>query len=126
MKKIITSKKLSDAIGTYSTAIVKDKLLFTSGQIAIDADNSQLINGGMKEQALKVLDNIYIILKEIGLEKRSILKLNVFVTDLKKFDDVNDAFSLFFKDNEYPARTTIEVSALPLGALIEIDCIATL
>lgn len=126
MKKNITSKNLPDAIGPYSTAVIEGKLLFTSGQIAIDAEKLELINGGMKEQALKVLDNIYLILKEVGLDKSSILKLNVFVTDLKKFNDVNDAFKLFFKNYEYPARTTIEVSALPLGALIEIDCIATL
>lgn len=126
MKKIITSNNLPDAIGPYSTAIIQDKLLFTSGQIAIDVNSLKLIDGGMKEQALKVLDNIDIILKEIGLDKSSILKLNVFVTDLKKFDDVNDSFKLFFKGNEYPARTTIEVSALPLGALIEIDCVAAL
>jgi 2-iminobutanoate/2-iminopropanoate deaminase len=126
MRKIISSKNLPSAIGTYSVATLKNNFLFTSGQIAIDKTSSKLIYGGMKDQALKALDNIYMILKEAGLEKNSILKLNVYVTDLDKFDEVNIAFELFFKNCDYPARTTIEVSALPMGASIEIDCVAGL
>ena len=65
------------------------------------------------------------MLSESGLDKTSIIKLNVFLKDLDDFSIVNDTFKEFFGDNEFPARTTVEVSELPLGALIEIDCIAS-
>ena len=80
----------------------------------------------MKEQTLIVLDNIDSILTEIGISKQSILKLTVYVTDLSQFNEVNDAFKLFFENFDFPARTTIEVAGLPLGASVEIDCIASI
>ena len=84
-----------------------------------------MVEGGVEDQAIRVLKNIYAILSESGLDKTSIIKLNVFFKDLDDFSIVNDTFKEFFGDNEFPARTTVEVSELPLGALIEIDCIAS-
>ena len=84
-----------------------------------------MVEGGVEDQAIRVLKNIYAILSESGLDKTSIVKLNVFLKDLDDFSIVNDTFKEFFGDNEFPARTTVEVSELPLGALIEIDCIAS-
>ena len=84
-----------------------------------------MVEGGVADQAIRLLKNIYAILSESGLDNTSIIKLNVFLKDLDDFSIVNDTFKEFFGDNEFPARTTVEVSELPLGALIEIDCIAS-
>mgnify|MGYP006101834903 FL=1 len=126
MKKNISSEKLPKPIGPYSTAVINDNYLYTSGQIALNKIGSELINGSMKEQTLITLDNINTILTEIGISKQSILKLTVYVTDLSKFSEVNDAFNSFFENFDFPARTTIEVAGLPLGACVEIDCIAAI
>ena len=125
MRNIINTNKAPAAIGTYSQAVESNGILFTSGQVGIDPETSKMVEGGIEDQAIRVLENIYAILSESGLDKTSIIKLNVFLKDLDDFSIVNDTFKEFFGDNEFPARTTVEVSELPLGALIEIDCIAS-
>ena len=125
MRNIIKTNKAPAAIGTYSQAVESNGILFTSGQVGIDPETSEMVEGGVEDQAIRVLKNIYAILSESGLDKTSIIKLNVFLKDLNDFSIVNDTFKEFFGDNEFPARTTVEVSELPLGALIEIDCIAS-
>ena len=125
MRNIIKTNKAPAAIGTYSQAVESNGILFTSGQVGIDPETSKMVEGGIEDQAIRVLKNIYAILSESGLDKTSIIKLNVFLKDLDDFSIVNDTFKEFFGDNEFPARTTVEVSELPLGALIEIDCIAS-
>ena len=125
MRNIIKTNKAPAAIGTYSQAVESNGILFTSGQVGIDPKTSKMVEGGVEGQAIRVLKNIYAILSESGLDKTSIIKLNVFLKDLDDFSIVNDTFKEFFGYNEYPARTTVEVSELPLGALIEIDCIAS-
>ena len=125
MRNIIKTNKAPAAIGTYSQAVESNGILFTSGQVGIDPETSKMVEGGVADQAIRVLKNIYAILSESGLDKTSIIKLNVFLKDLDDFSIVNDIFKEFFGDNEFPARTTVEVSELPLGALIEIDCIAS-
>ena len=125
MRNIINTNKAPAAIGTYSQAVESNGILFTSGQVGIDPETSEMVEGGVEDQAIRVLKNIYAILSESGLDKTSIIKLNVFLKDLDDFSIVNETFKEFFGDNEYPARTTVEVSELPLGALIEIDCIAS-
>ena len=125
MRNIIKTNKAPAAIGTYSQAVESNGILFTSGQVGIDPETSEMVEGGIEDQAIRVLKNIYAILSESGLDKTSIIKLNVFLKDLDDFSIVNETFKEFFGDNEYPARTTVEVSELPLGALIEIDCIAS-
>ncbi len=125
MRNIINTNKAPAAIGTYSQAVESNGILFTSGQVGIDPETSEMVEGGIEDQAIRVLKNIYAILSESGLDKTSIIKLNVFLKDLDDFSIVNDTFKEFFGDNEFPARTSVEVSELPLGALIEIDCIAS-
>ena len=125
MRNIIKTNKAPAAIGTYSQAVESNGILFTSGQVGIDPETSEMVEGGVEDQTIRVLKNIYAILSESGLDKTSIIKLNVFLKDLDDFSIVNDTFKEFFGENEFPARTTVEVSELPLGALIEIDCIAS-
>ena len=125
MRNIVKTDKAPAAIGTYNQAIETNGLLFTSGQIGIDPETGKMVEGGIKPQVNRVLNNINAILSETGLNKESIIKLTVFLKDFNDFSTVNDVFTEFFGEKEFPARTTVEVSELPLGALIEIDCIAS-
>ena len=124
MRKSINPPNAPSAIGTYSQGIETDGLVFTSGQVGIDPSTGQLVDGGIDMQAAQTLKNIEVILGSVNLSKESIVKLTVFVKNLDDFPSVNKAFENFFNGIDYPARSTVEVSELPLGALIEIECIA--
>ena len=124
MRKAINPPNAPSAIGTYNQGIETDGLVFTSGQVGIDPSTGQLVGGGIDTQAAQTLKNIEAILDSVDLGKDSIAKLTVFVKNLDDFQSVNKAFEKFFNGIEYPARSTVEVSELPMGALIEIECIA--
>ena len=124
MKKIIQTNAAPAAIGTYNQAVQYNGFIFTSGQLGIDHYTQKLVEGGIKSEAFRALQNIEAILKESGVDKTHIVKLTVFLTDLGGFNYVNESFKDFFGDVDYPARSTVEVSALPLGAKVEIECIA--
>ena len=124
MRKAINPPNAPSAIGTYNQGIETDGLVFTSGQVGIDPSTGQLVDGGIDMQAAQTLKNIEVILSSLDLGKESIVKLTVFVKNLDDFPFVNEAFKNFFNGIDYPARSTVKVSELPLGALIEIECIA--
>ena len=124
MRKAINPTNAPSAIGTYNQGIETDGLVFTSGQVGIDPSTGQLVGGGIDMQATQTLKNIEVILGSVDLGKESIVKLTVFVKDLENFPSVNQAFENFFNGIDYPARSTVEVSGLPMDALIEIECIA--
>ncbi|MBH10113.1 MAG: reactive intermediate/imine deaminase [Candidatus Marinimicrobia bacterium] len=126
MKKIIHTTKAPSAIGTYNQAVQSNGFIFTSGQLGIDPDNGKLVSGGIGSETLRALENIESILKQAGVDKIHILKLTVFLTDLDGFDYVNDSFKKFFDGSDFPARSTVEVSALPMSAKVEIECVAYL
>tara|TARA_B100001250_G_scaffold405392_1_gene422811 strand:+ start:2691 stop:3077 length:387 start_codon:yes stop_codon:yes gene_type:complete len=126
MKEIIKTSNAPSAIGTYSQGIKVNGFLFTSGQIGIDPATGKLVEGGIKAQTDRTLNNINAILDESGIQKENIIKLSVFLINLGDFGYINDAFSNFFNNSNYPSRTTVEVSKLPMNALVEIDCIALL
>tara|TARA_B110000438_G_C15667518_1_gene586696 strand:+ start:132 stop:515 length:384 start_codon:yes stop_codon:yes gene_type:complete len=121
-KHIIKSDKAPKAIGTYSQGIVYDKLIFTSGQIPINPETGKLIKGDFKTEVEQVLKNIDCVLKSGNSSLKKIIKLTVFITDLAFFSDVNTVFEIYF-NNEPPARSVIEVSALPMNSRIEIEAI---
>ena len=125
MKKILHTKNAPDAVGTYNQAIETKSMIFTSGQIGIDPKTGELISTNIKDQIQQTLKNIDAILVGAGLSKDSIVKLTVYLKDFNDFHAINNAFKLFFNDYEFPARSTVEVSELPMGASVEIDCIAT-
>ena len=125
MRKIIDPSDAPSAIGTYSQGIETDGLVFTSGQIGLDPDTGKMVDGGIDAQTVQSLQNIDAILRAVRLDRTAIAKLTVFVKDLNDFPSVNKAFENYFDGIEYPARSTVEVSELPLGALVEIECIAT-
>ena len=124
MRKAINPPNAPSVIGTYNQGIETNGLVFTSGQVGIDPSTGQLVGGGIDMQAAQTLKNIEAILSSVDIGKDSIAKLTVFVKNLDDFQSVNKAFKNFFNGIEYPARSTVEVSELPMGALIEIECIA--
>lgn len=123
MKKVIKTDLAPKAIGPYSQAIMLGDLLFTSGQIPIDPENGEIVEGGIKAQATQSMENIKNILSAAGMDFSNVVKTTIFLTDLKNFGLVNDIYGGYF-DQEPPARSCIEISKLPKDALIEIEVIA--
>ena len=126
MKSIIHTPDAPTAIGTYNQGVKSNGFIFTAGQIGVDPHTGKLVSGGIKQESFRALQNIDAILRASGVDKTHIVKLTVFLTDLRGFNYVNESFRTFFGDLDFPARSTVEVSGLPLGAKVEIECIATL
>ncbi len=125
MKKAILTNKAPSAIGPYSQAIKCGDLLFVSGQLAIDPAEGKLIDGNMAEQTERIIQNLSAIVKEVGADLSQVVKTTIFLKDLQDFVEVNTAYANFFKDCP-PARSTVQVAALPLDARIEIEAIVSL
>ncbi|GIS53500.1 endoribonuclease [bacterium] len=104
MRNIIKTDKAPAAIGTYNQAIETNGLLFTSGQIGIDPETGKMVEGGIKSQVNRVLENINAILSETGLNKEAIIKLTVFLKDFNDFSTVNDVFKEFFGEKKFSLR----------------------
>ena len=125
MKKQIFTNKAPEAIGPYSQAIQWGDVVFISGQIPLIASSGELNNETFHDQASQVIDNLEEICIEAGGGLDNILKLTIFLTDLKKFDEVNEIMINRFSE-PFPARATIEISKLPKGVDIEIDAILSI
>ncbi len=123
MKKKISTNLAPQAIGPYSQGIVCGNFLFVSEQIAIDPSTGELISGDIKAQTERVLENIKAIIEAAGGKMSDIVKTTCFLANLEDFKAFNEAYAEFFNEDP-PARTTVEVSSLPKGALIGIDAIA--
>ena len=124
MKKIIHTPDAPAAIGTYNQAVQSNGFIYTARQVGIVPGTGKIIEGGIKSETFRALQNIDAILKAAGVDKSHIVKLTVFVTDLRGFNYVNESFEAFFSGIDFPARSTVEVSGLPLNAKVEIECIA--
>ena len=123
MRKAVFSDQAPTPVGPYSQAIMADDVLFVSGQLGIDPANGKLAGGGVRAEAIRCLENVKAILSTAGLEMKDIVKVTIFVTDISRFKEVNEAYATFFRDLA-PARSTVGVVALPLGAKVEIEAIA--
>jgi 2-iminobutanoate/2-iminopropanoate deaminase len=123
MKKIISTSEAPAAIGPYSQAVRSGNFLFCSGQIPLDPKSGQIGPGDIATQTRRVLDNIGAVLKAEGLTFENIVKTTIFLTDLGDFQTVNEIYGSYFKQQP-PARSTVQVSALPKGAKIEIEVVA--
>ncbi len=121
-KVVIHTNEAPKAIGTYSQGIKSDNFVFTSGQIPINPQSGELIKGDFKSEVKQVLINLNGVLKGGGSSLQQAIKLTVFLTDLSHFAQVNEIFNEFFPDNP-PARSAVQVSALPMNARIEIDAV---
>ncbi|MGI0406257.1 RidA family protein [Helicobacter himalayensis] len=121
---IIQTPNAPQAIGPYTQAVMYNGLIFTSGQIALDSQNT-MNNGDIRAQSTQVLENLKAILESSGSSLQKVLKTTIFLTDINNFDVLNEVYASFFGTHK-PARSTIAVKALPKNALVEIECIAML
>ena len=111
------------AIGPYSQAVEIDGWLFTSGQVGLDPATGALVEGGFEAQALRVFENLRAVLGTAGCTFSDVVKATVYVTDLADFQTLNRIYAEAMGDHK-PARSTVQVAALPAGALVEIDLVA--
>jgi 2-iminobutanoate/2-iminopropanoate deaminase len=123
MKKIISTADAPAAVGPYSQAVRVGSTIYCAGQIPLDPKTGQIVSNDISEQTRRVLDNITAVLKAEGASFENIVKTTIFLTDLADFQTVNEIYATYFKQAP-PARSTIQVPALPKGARIEIEAIA--
>lgn len=121
-EQIISTTAAPAAIGPYSQAVRHGDLVFFSGQIPLDPETMNIVPGGIEVQAVRVLDNMSAVARAAGGSLQDIIKLTIFLTDLNDFAIVNDTMKRYF-DAPYPARSTVQVAALPRGVGIEIEAI---
>jgi 2-iminobutanoate/2-iminopropanoate deaminase len=122
--QIIATEGAPKAIGPYSQAVLATGFLFTAGQVALDPAKGELINGGITEQTVRALDNLRAVLTEAGTDFSQVVKTTVFLVDMGDFTAMNEAYARAFGSHK-PARSTVAVAALPRGARVEIEVIAT-
>jgi len=111
------------SVGPYSHAVEANGFVFVSGQAGMDPAAKKLVQGGIREQTLQTFANLFAILKAAGATPDDVVKVNVFLTDMKDFGAMNEVYARQFTA-PYPARSTVAVKELPLGALVEIEMIA--
>jgi 2-iminobutanoate/2-iminopropanoate deaminase len=129
MKTTISTNDAPAAVGPYSQAIKVNDLVFTAGQLGMDPATGKFAGDDVVSQTQQAMRNLKAVLEASGSSVRQIVKTTIFVTDLGAFKDVNAAYGQFLTDEGVaspPARSTVEVAALPLGGLVEIETIATL
>src|SRR4051795_9283709 len=122
-KTIIKPDKAAPAVGPYNHAVRIGDLLFCAGQIPLDPASGNLVAGDIKAQTERVLENIKVILEDQKLSFGNVVKTTVFLTNLADFAGMNELYAKYFT-GDFPARSTIQVAALPRGAIVEIEVIA--
>ena len=125
--KVIKTSKAPDPVGPYNQAIKAGNFIYCSGQIAIDPVSNEInCLGNIEKETTQVLKNLFAVLNAGGAKPEDVIKTTIYLTDLKNFQTVNVIYNEFFKVENPPARACVEVSSLPKGVLIEIDCVAYL
>lgn len=124
-RRAITSPSAAPAIGPYSPAVRVANLVFLSGQIPLDPATGALIDGDIRAQTRRVLDNIVELLKAAGSDVSHVARTTIFLADLSDFAAVNEVYATYFSE-PYPARATVQVARLPRDVRVEIDAIAVL
>ena len=123
MKELVTAAGAAKAIGPYSPAIKVGNMLFFSGSIPLDPVTGQLVDGGIKEQTTRVMENIKSLLAAAGADFNQVVRTTVFMVDLGEFAAMNEIYASYFTA-PYPARSTVQVVKLPKDVKVEIDLIA--
>lgn len=123
MKQIVETKSAPQAIGPYSQAVVAAGLVFASGQIPIDPQTGQFVEGGIAEQTEQVMKNLSALLEAAGTKLERVVKTTVFLADMNDFAAMNEVYGRFFTEKP-PARATVEAARLPRDARVEIEAIA--
>lgn len=122
-KKVITTKNAPEPIGPYNQAIMVDNTLYISGQVCIDPSSGNLKNKDVQEETHQVMQNLKAILHEAGMSFSNVVKTTIFITDMNRFSEINEIYGKYF-DGDFPARETVQVSALPKFVNVEISMIA--
>jgi reactive intermediate/imine deaminase len=121
-KEIVKTNEAPAAIGTYSQAVKAGNTVYLSGQIPLDPASGELVAGETRAQIARVFDNLVAVARAAGGSLQDVVKLNVFLTDLKNFPQVNEIMAQYFQE-PYPARAAVGVAALPRGAQVEMDAV---
>ena len=124
MKKIINTSKSPAPIGPYNQAILKDNMLFISGQIALEPNSMKLNNNSIEDETNQVMINLKHILKEANMDFGNVVKTSIFLSDMDLFKKVNDIYGKYIIEGNEPARETIAVKTLPMSVNVEISMIA--
>ena len=125
--KVIKTSNAPEPVGPYNQAIKAGGFIYCSGQIAIDPVSNKIdCLGNIEKETTQVLRNLFAVLNAGGANAKDVIKTTIYLTDLKNFQTVNTIYNDFFKVDNPPARACVEVSSLPKGVSIEIDCVAFL
>ena len=124
MKKVINTNNSPAPIGPYNQAILKNNMLFISGQIALDPNSMVLNNNSIKDEAHQVMINLKNILKEVNMDFRNVVKSTIFLSDMSHFKEINEVYGSYLETGYEPARETIAVKTLPMNVNVEISMIA--
>jgi 2-iminobutanoate/2-iminopropanoate deaminase len=125
VKTVVNSQNAPEAIGPYSHAVSSDGLVFCSGMVGLDPSSGALVEETIQAQTRRALQNLGAVLESAGAGFGNVVKVTAYLTDMGKFAGFNEAYGEFFRDDP-PARATVGVAALPLGAMVEVECVARL
>ena len=123
MRQVISTVNAPKAVGPYSQAVAVGDVLYCSGQIPLDPVTGEMVVGGVREQTERVLANLRAVLEASSMRVSDVVKATVFMTDLGRFSEMNEVYAAFFLE-PFPARSTVQVAALPRGAQVEIEIVA--
>ena len=124
-RRTVTATGAPEAVGPYSHAVVSNGLVFCSGQVPLDPDVGTLVEGSIGDRTRRCLDNLAVVAAAAGAQLSDAVRMGIYVTDMSTFKEVNEAYGAYF-ETDPPARSTIGVAALPLGAEVEIDAVIAL
>jgi 2-iminobutanoate/2-iminopropanoate deaminase len=124
-RRTVTADGAPHAVGPYSHAVVSNGLVFCSGQTPLDPETGQLVEGSIGDQTRRCLENLAVVAAAAGAQLSDAVRMGIYVTDMSTFNEVNEAYGAYFQTDP-PARSTVGVAALPLGADVEIDAIIAL
>jgi 2-iminobutanoate/2-iminopropanoate deaminase len=120
LRRTINTEGAPAPIGPYSQAVVADGVLYCSGQVPLDPETGELVDGGVAEQAGRCLESLDAVCRAAGTQLSDAARIGIYLTDMSLFPDLNDVYAEFFSE-PFPVRTTVGVAALPKGALVEMD-----
>jgi 2-iminobutanoate/2-iminopropanoate deaminase len=124
-REVVSALGAPDAVGPYSHAVKSNGLLFCSGQVPLDPGTGMLVEGSIADQTRRCLENLSLVAAAAGATLSDAVRMGIFVTDMGTFAQVNEAYGAYFPDGP-PARSTVGVASLPLGAQVEIDAVIAL
>jgi 2-iminobutanoate/2-iminopropanoate deaminase len=124
-REVVSALGAPDAVGPYSHAVKSGGLLFCSGQVPLDPGTGKLVEGSIGDQTRRCLENLAVVAAAAGASLADAVRMGIYVTDMSSFGEVNETYATFFGDGP-PARSTVGVAALPLGARVEIDAVIAL